>query len=345
MGSLYKRGHTWWMKYSKNGQTFRKSTGEKVKMRAREILNKIEGEIAEGRRPFVDFSKTTYNQLVSLIKIDYELNNRKMKRLNSSLGNLKFFENYAVNEITSVSISEYIGSRITQGVANATINRELSALKRMFRLGIEQTPPLVDKIPVIKMLKENNVRTGFFEHDDFLKIRDNLPEYLQPVVTFGYYYGWRSKEILNIKWSSVDRNFWIVRLEVGTSKNNEGRTVYLNDDLKIIFQDLWKQRKKRGILLPYVFPNYKYSGKIRDFRGSWDAAFKKTGIERKLFHDLRRTAVRNMIRAGTPERVAMQISGHKTRSVFDRYNIVSENDLKQAQKDMNNFFWHSFGHN
>jgi integrase len=221
-------------------------------------------------------------------------------------------------------------SRLEEGAKNATINRELSALKRILNLGAEQTPPLVNRVPHIPMLKENNVRKGFFEHDQFLALRDHLPQYLKGFVTFAYKTGWRVSEIANLTWLHVDREQGIVRIEAGESKNDEARTVYMDEELNEIVKQQWEARKKAEKLLPYVFLNLQGNGSIKDFRGAWKNACERSGIGKRLFHDLRRTAVRNMVRAGISERVAMMISGHKTRSVFDRYNIVNDADLKLA---------------
>jgi integrase len=253
-----------------------------------------------------------------------------VKHLEKMFGGAK-----AVN-IDTASVKAYIERRMEAGMANASINRELAALKRMFRLGARCTPAKVGLVPYIPMLRESNTRKGFFEHEDFLKLRDDLPGYLRPVVTFAYHTGWRRGEILNLTWDKVDLEQGIVRLDPGETKNDEARTVYLNEELAAMMK---AQHKKRRLGCSYIFHNE--GQPIRNFQDAWQRACKRQGIQvrneksgrllpGRLFHDFRRTAVRNMVRAGVHERVAMAISGHKTRSVFDRYNIVSEEDLKQA---------------
>ena len=239
-----------------------------------------------------------------------------------------YFEGFKVSRITTPHIQAYIEARQDEGAANATINRELSALKRMLNLGARQTPPKVDRVPYIPMLKENNTRKGFFEHGDYLALKDTLPDYLKGFVTFAYKTGWRVSEINNLTWGQVDRDQGIVRLETGETKNDEGRTVYLDEELREVFNRQWEARKKGQKLLPYVFLNRDGNDKVKRFDKAWNKACKDAGIGKRLFHDFRRTSVRNMVRAGIPEKVAMMISGHKTRSVFERYNIVDETDLK-----------------
>jgi integrase len=148
-----------------------------------------------------------------------------------------FFEGARVTHITSSAIQKYIEKRIEQMAANASINRELAALKRMLNLGARQTPPKVDRVPFIPMLQENNVRKGFFEHGDFLKLRDAMPEHLKGFVTFAYKTGWRLSEIAHLTWDKVDFNQRVVRLDPGETKNNEARTVFMDDEvLEVMLQ-------------------------------------------------------------------------------------------------------------
>ncbi|MFO7972784.1 MAG: site-specific integrase, partial [Desulfobacterales bacterium] len=142
--------------------------------------------------------------------------------------------------------------------------------------------------------------------------------------------GWRMKEITGLTWNQVDRDNGIIRLEPGETKNDDGRTVYLDHELQEVFNRQWQLRKKSRKLTPYVFPGNNGNEQIKDFRFSWNKACKDAKIGKRLFHDFRRTAVRNMVRSGIPEAIAMKISGHKTRSVFDRYNIVNDADLQLA---------------
>jgi integrase len=330
MGSVYKRGSIFWIQYYKHGRCYRETTRSARESDAKRLLRKREGEISEGKLPGVYFDKVRFDDLAEDFLNDYRVNSKDTTRAEYSMEHLKaMFEGMRVTDIDTPRIKIYIRKRLeADEVTNATVNRELSALKRMLNLGVQQTPPKVDRVPHIPMLKENNTRKGFFEHAEFLALRDDLKGF----ATFGYKSGWRISEISDLQWSQVDLNNGIVRLEPGEAKNDEARTYYFSVDMELreIFAKQWELRGKNGKLLPFVFLNEKGDGKVKRFDKAWKRACKKAGIGVRLFHDFRRTAVRNMVRAGIPERVAMMISGHKTRSVFERYNIVSDADLRLA---------------
>ena len=139
----------------------------------------------------------------------------------------------------------------------------------------------------------------------------------------------------------------------GETKNEEGRTLYLDGEL---LKEMQALHSKRQLGCPFVF--HRNGTPIRGFRKAWVSACIQVGlyevlkddegravvvknkkgnekvvkVPTKILHDFRRTAIRDMVRSGISERVAMSISGHKTRNVFDRYNIVSDQDLKEAAK-------------
>jgi integrase len=332
MGSIYLRGQTYWLKYYRNGKPYRESSKTDKESEAKRLLKRREGEIANGKIPSVVFDKVKFNDLADDFLRDYRINEKKsLVRAERSVEHLKeSFSGSRATDVTTPRINTYVEKRIDEGAENATINRELSALKRIFNLAAQQTPPKVDRVPYIPMLKENNVRQGFFEHAEFLALREALPAYLKGFVTFAYKKGWRMSEISLLPLKQVDFDNGIVRLESGTTKNDEGRTVYLDDEELEIFEQQRDTRAHHKKVLPYVFVNEAGTDRIKDFRGAWKKGCTESGIGKRLFHDLRRTAVRNMVRAGIPERVAMMISGHKTRSVFERYNIVSDTDLRLA---------------
>jgi len=206
----------------------------------------------------------------------------------------------------------------------------------MYKLALQSTPPKVARIPYIPMLEEHNVRSGFFSHEEYLAVRGVLPDYTQIAVSIAYYTGLRIGEVLGLKWSQIDLVEGKLSLTPFQTKTETSRVVYLPPDLYRVLLEARRRHQAAYPASPWVCQ--RYGERLLEIKRCWKQACERLGLEGRLVHDFRRTAVRNMTRDGIPEKVAMAISGHKTRSVFDRYNIVNEADLKVAAKALATYY-------
>ena len=226
---------------------------------------------------------------------------------------------------------------VTKTVSNAEINRELQILKRCFSLAVQAGK--LHSRPHIAMLRESAPRSGFFERAQFEAVQGHLPEALRGLVVFAYITGWRvPSEVQTLEWRQVDFEAGTVRLDPGQTKNGDGRLFPMTGELRAVLE---AQRaytdavqKKTDALVPYVF--HRNGKAVTAFTKAWKAATIAAGCPGRIPHDFRRTAVRNLVRSGVPERVSMQMTGHRTPSVFARYNIVNEADLFDAARRYEN---------
>jgi integrase len=189
----------------------------------------------------------------------------------------------------------------------------------------------------VAKLKEMNIRTGFFEREQLQAVINQLPEYIRRIALFCYITGWRIRsEVLLLQWRHVDFKAGRITLDPGSTKNDDGRVFPFTSEMRALLEAQWKEtqelQRRRGIVVPWVF--HRHGVQLKTFYEAWRNACTRAGLPGRLVHDFRRTAVRNLIRAGVPERVAMQLTGHKARSVFDRYHIVAESDLIEAARHL-----------
>jgi site-specific recombinase XerD len=355
----------WYIEYTlpRRSQRRREATPFTNKADAQRLLRQRMGDADAGRialNPDLSF-----DDLKRLIVTDYEINRRdtlyelrhtRLPKLTEFFGSLKAadirthdVEQYkrwrlgagaSESGTPRPSPAQLLGSpgALDRGAAHATVNRELSALRRMFRLAIDQE--LIGTKPRIVLLNEDNVRTGFFEWSDFVTFLAHLPPHFRRLFELAYITGWRVRsELLSRRWCHVDfTGLGCLRLEPGEAKDGrEGREFPFTDWMRKVLEDqrqfVRTVERQTGQIIPWVFcrPNGR---RLRNFTDAWREARRQTGIDR-IPHDLRRTAVRNLEAAGVPRAAAMKMIGHKTESVYRRYSIVDHAMLVLGAERLN----------
>ncbi len=326
LGTVYKRGSVCWICYYHRGKQYRESSHSESEAQARKLLKRRLGEINAGR--FIpNEDRLTFEEMVKDLINDFQVNGRRsLSTVLFHIQHLKvFFGLDRAIDIAPDRVRAYQVHRLDEGASRATVNREVAKLGRMLSLAVASGK--LSRKPKFQMLDGEKVRQGFLEHGDFLALLSNLPDHLKPLVEFLYYSGWRKGEALKLEWKDVAVESRTVRLRIENSKNKEGRILPLTGRLWDIIQDRLRERR---LDRPFVF--HKNGQKIGDFRKAWRSACKANGLDETLVHDLRRCAARNLSRSGVPESVAMEITGHKTRSMYRCYRIVDERDLREAME-------------
>jgi integrase len=345
-GTLYKQHNSqfWWYRIGFQGRLICQSTRTADKRQALEILKhkRQEFEAARGgfiNMPGVEAKRVTIGELLDALLKDYEVRERRsiamarshLKRVRAEVGQVRAVD------LKTKHLIEYQVTRRQAKAAGGTINREVSLLRRAIRAFLEE-----QKLPTPRIAPlPENVREGFFNRAEVAAVVQHLPKDLHDFVWFGFLTGWRKGEIASLRWADVDAEAQTVRLSWRKSKNKQARTMALEGELAAIMNRQSAARAERVVAghdSAFVF--VRSAGHVRatrsrgrpvdDFRVVWMSACEAAGLKGRLFHDLRRSAARNMDRAGVSRHVAMQITGHRTESMYRRYNIVTESDIRAA---------------
>lgn len=318
----------WWMSYSprRGARPVRESTHTTVRTEAERILRARVAAVDRGE-PDPTAQHATIADLQAMVETDYRNNGRRtVRNVAFAFARLAqhFGSSFPARNLDGAAVEKYKVARIKAGARNATVNSELAQLRRGLRLAYRQKQVTV--LPSFSLLRPGRPRTGFLEPDQFGAIVRQLAPDLQPLATFLYWTGWRKSEATTLQWRMVDIRAGVIRIE--ESKNDEARTIpyaalpALKEVIEVQRANTTTVERRDGKVIPWVF--HRGGRPVLAFFGAWAGACKRAGLPGRLVHDMRRSAARNMTRAGIPQAVAMQIGGWKTASVFKRYAIVDE---------------------
>src|SRR5262245_50986128 len=297
-GSVYQRpeARTWCIKFYMDGKRYRESTGTGDREEALEYLRRRLHEIEDGRFHSRS-SRITFAEMRELLLENYRFKRNRTDPSRHVMRLAEMFGGMLGEDITEERIRDYCRKRLERdGMTPGTLRRELAILKRMLRLASPRLP----RVPLVDMPRVDNARQGFFEEDELQAVLPHLPEHARYLVEFLYLTGWRSSEAFRLQWTDVDWKRQTVWLR--DSKNREPRIFpfkyheRLEHVLRCQRRAVTVWERETGRLCPSVF--HWRGHPIRKLRRSWQTACRAAGFQNRLMHDFRRTAVRNLIRAG-----------------------------------------------
>ena len=333
-GSIFLRGKTYWVRYSWHGKEYRESAHTSDEKKAQRFLQvRLK---AVGTPIFHEPKEQRYTLDDMLAKIEA----RYLRKQNRSFKNVKYSWPYIENgfqfhravDIDKDAIERYQAARTKAGAAPGTVNREVAYVKLGLKL-------LNLPVPHVEKLVEDNVRQGFLRVPEFNALLAEIEDPdVRDIIEFLYNSGWRSSEPKAMLWSWLDLDSWMVRLPGKYSKNKQPRTLPLEGVLRDIIQ---RRIKARDLACQHVF--HRKGKPIKSFRRSFTSAAKAAGLASLVPHDMRRSAVRNFRKAGLSESDGMKLSGHKTRSVYDRYDIIDDEDSREAMRQAQEYLKHEAG--
>lgn len=324
-----RHSRTWSARYYVGGLPVEIATGTEDYDEAVAFLRKKMAALNEHQHMGAHPERVRMGQLFDLLLEFYRTQERRStydveRKIESRLR--KYFGNRKALDMTSAVIAEYIRCRRAEKEkpANGTINRELACVRRALKLGSMQDPPLVYRVPHFPMLPEAEPREGTLTHEKYRAVRDNLPGYARIALVIAYHTGARKGELRQIRKERINLKAGRIDLPGRTTKGRRARFLPIYGDMA---PELEMAIAAGANECPYLIQDE--GNPVYDWEKAWATACEAAGVAGTLFHDLRRTALTNMIEAGLSEKEAMEISGHRTRAVFDRYHIVGERRLKE----------------
>ncbi len=346
-GMIRQRGRGYQVRWYEDGrpksETVRGSEKDALK-----VLQRRQAAVAEGRPTGREGEKLTLAELRAILKEDYTQRGRKSwDRAERAFAAVEavFGERCKVSRLTADRLHQYLTARLEASAARSTVQKELASVKRSLNLAVERGL-LPYRVPFPRMGEIQNARCEFVEDWEWALLRPELPDYWQDMGDMAITMGWRCKsELRLLEWGQVDWDRGLVRLERYTTKNSDAR-LYPFAEAPTVLAALERRRaatdaveQRTGKPVPFVFHVEGKPLSESRFYAPWRAACRKAGVlgadgRPKRPHDFRRSAVRALETGGVPRSIAKRLVGHRTDSMYQRYAITTEDDLRAAVKKL-----------